>query len=171
MSAGISGLRRCVLIKQDNKVLQIYFVFCLVVAVIIGVTSQYILKMDLAINETFQTLFVFCAIVAGVISLSAFYILKKLGVDIYLPKNMLKGGLSAIPIAAVPIILGPKVSLITKIIIIAGSTAFAIANFYAVHYGGKRLRKQIGLETEEDRREKEREEKARKEKESKGTHE
>ncbi|RJQ53419.1 MAG: hypothetical protein C4526_06545 [Nitrospiraceae bacterium] len=172
MSAGISELRGCALNKQDNKILQIYFVFCIVVASIIGFVAVYILKMDLRDNETFKTLFIFCVISGVIIVLLAFYIFKKQGIDVYLPKTMLMLGLfPAASIGFVPIWLHPLLSWLLKIglAIIAG--ALATANFYSVHYGGKRLRKQIGLETEEDRREKEREEKARKEKESKGTHE
>ncbi len=154
---------------NDNKVLQIYFLFCLVVAAVIGFFASYILKLDLTDNETFQTLFLFCTIVMVVITLSAFYILKKIGVDVYMPKNMLKGGLfPAASIGFLPIWLSPSVSWLFKIGLALIAGIFATANFYSVHYGGKRLRKQIGLETEEDRREKDREEKAKKETKEKG---
>lgn len=53
--------------------------------------------------------------------------------------------------------LSPLASWPVKIGLALIAGIFATANFFAVHYGGKRLRKQIGIETEEDRREKERE--------------
>lgn len=153
----------------DKKVLQIYFVFCLVVAAIIGFTAIYILKMDLRDNETFQSLFVFCVIVGVVIAVLAVYGVKKLGVDIYLPKNMIKIGLfTLVTIGFLPVWIEPTISFKVKVVIAIGSSAVATANFFAVHYGGRRLRKQIGTETEEDKREAEREEKAKKEKEAKG---
>lgn len=154
--------------STDKKTLQIYFVFCVVVAAIIGFIAIYVLKMDIRDNETFKSLFIFCVIVGVIISLSTFYILKRRGVDVYLPRNLLTFGLSAALIGFVPIWLSPLVSVQFKIGLTIVAFAFGIANFYAVHYGGKRLRKQIGIETEEDRREKERDEKAKKEKEEKG---
>lgn len=147
----------------DKKILQIYFVFCLVIAAIIGFIAIYILEMDLRDNETFKTLFVFCVGVMVVITGLAFYIVKKLGVDIYLPKNMLKLGLYAALIGVLPMWLHPLLPPLFKIGLTIVAFAFGIANFYSVHYGGKRLRKQVGIETEEDRRETEREEKAKKE--------
>jgi len=160
-------------LKKDKKLLQIYFVICLVIAAVIGFTAIYILKMDLRDNKTSQTLFVFCFIVGLTIVLLTYYLFKKKGiVDVYMPKNMIKTGLFAfITIGFLPIWLDPVISVKVKVLIATGSVAVAIANFYSVHYGGRRLRKQIGMETEEDRREIEKEEKARKEKEAKGKHE
>lgn len=142
--------------------------FCLVVAAIIGFVAVYVFKMDLRDNETFKTLFVFCVILSLVISISAFYILRKLEVDVYRPKYTLMLGLFTLPIIFVAIWLSPLATWTVKIGLAVIAGIFATANFYSVHYAGKRLRKQLGIMAEEDRREAEREEKARKEKEAKG---
>jgi uncharacterized membrane protein len=77
-------------------------------------------------------------------------------------------GLFTLPIIFVAIWLSPLATWTVKIGLAVIAGIFATANFYSVHYAGKRLRKQLGIMAEEDRREAEREEKARKEKEAKG---
>ncbi len=109
---------------------------------------------SLADNRTFQIFFLSCLGVSVVISMSALYILKRRGVDVYLVRNMLKIGLLPAQIILLPIWLSPLLSIQAKILLTIATNAFAVANFFAVHYGGKRFRRTFGIVTEEDRREK-----------------
>ena len=154
----------------DNKALQKYIVFNLVLTAIIGFSTWYLfglldLKKDF---EPLVILFLSCLILNCVITISCFFVLKKKGVDVYTVKNMLIITLAPLPNILIPIWIDPKASFNAKIRITVVIYLFTIVSFYAYHYGGKRLRKQVGIETEEDRREIEREEKAKKEKDAKG---
>lgn len=118
--------------------------------------------MDLIDNKTFQIFFLSCLLFATLIFCIALYSLRKKGVNIYSGKIQLMTALSVLPIAFLPIWLHPSVSIQFKVGLTIVAVAFGIANFYAVHHGGKAFRKHFGIETEEDLREKERDEKAKK---------
>ncbi|MBI5194559.1 MAG: hypothetical protein HZA08_14145 [Nitrospirae bacterium] len=152
----------------DNKILQRYFVFSLIVTAIIGVSAGYIFKVDLTDNDTLKIAMTVCITIYIILTLTTFIILWKKGVDFYLSRNALKLMLAFSPIILLPAWLDPIISLKAKVIISIVAVAVGIAYFYSLHYGGRAFRKQFGIEDEGDRREKEREEKAKKEKEAKG---
>jgi len=150
----------------ENKALQKYIIFNLAVTAIIGLLAWRVFDLvELREFKTWTIFFLLCGFLNCVITFSSFFVLKKKGIEVYTVKNMLIVTLAPVTNLLIPIWLFAGLSFNSKI----GATLiiylFTIVSFYAYHYGGKRLRNQIGLVTEEDRWEKERE---KKEKEAKG---
>ena len=112
--------------------------------------------MDLTDNKTFQIFFLLCLGASVIVTYTLWIVLKRKGVDVYLKKNMMLIGIVGAFIVSLPLWLHPSLSIQFKIGLFLIALVVGIANFYAVHYGGKEFRKQFGIENEEDRREKER---------------